>query len=45
MLYKIDALARYLSPDDNQSKASKTLLERMLAELNPPKKKLGESHL
>ncbi|GAX73893.1 hypothetical protein CEUSTIGMA_g1343.t1 [Chlamydomonas eustigma] len=42
MLYKIDAWARYLYPDDNQSKASKTLLERMLAELNPPKKKLGK---
>ena len=41
MLYKVDALARYLAPVEKQSKASKSLLERMLAELNPPKKSLG----
>lgn len=42
MLFKVDALARYLMPEENQSKASKTLLERMLAELNPPKKSMGK---
>ena len=42
MLFKVDALSRYLMPEENQSKASKTLLERMLAELNPPKKSMGK---
>lgn len=43
LLYKVDALARYLMPEENQSRASKTLLERMLADLQAPKKRFGEA--
>lgn len=38
---KVDALARYLQPEENQTKGSKSLLERMLADLDPPKKRKG----
>lgn len=43
LLYKVDALARYLMPEENQSRASKTLLERMLADLQAPKKRFGKA--
>eukprot|EP00798_Chlamydomonas_sp_ICE-L_P013474 gene13474-19334_t len=41
-LYKIDALARYLLPEELKSNSAKSMLDRMLAELNPIKKKLGK---
>ncbi len=37
LLYKTDALARHLMPEENQSRASKSLLEKMLADLQAPK--------
>ena len=39
---QMDALARYLLPEENESKSSKSMLDRMLADLNPAKKKIGE---
>ncbi len=36
-LYKIDAIARMLLPEEMANAASKSLLNRMLADLNPPK--------
>jgi hypothetical protein len=36
-LYKIDAIARMMLPEEMASTASKSLLDRMLADLDPPK--------
>jgi hypothetical protein len=36
-LYKLDAIARMLLPEEMAGTASKSLLNRMLADLNPPK--------
>lgn len=38
-LYKIDAIARMMLPEEMASSASKNLLDRMLADLDPPTKR------
>uniref|UniRef100_A0A7S3VRM6 Uncharacterized protein n=1 Tax=Dunaliella tertiolecta TaxID=3047 RepID=A0A7S3VRM6_DUNTE len=38
-LYKIDAIARMMLPEEMASSASKNLLDRMLADLDPPHKR------
>lgn len=38
-LYKVDAIARMMLPEEMGSSASKNLLDRMLADLDPPKKR------
>jgi len=38
-LYKVDAIARMMLPEEMASSASKNLLDRMLADLDPPKKR------